>query len=54
MKEQIVNETSASEINAASSGLTPDALFETALGASRRTVDRDWDFAHAFLKADAT
>ena len=33
-------------------GLTVEQVAE-ALGVSRRTIDRDWDFAHAFLKADA-
>jgi RNA polymerase sigma factor (sigma-70 family) len=33
-------------------GLTVGQVAQT-LGVSRRTIDRDWDFAHAFLKADA-
>ena len=32
-------------------GLTSEQAAE-ALGISRRTADRDWDFAHAFLKTD--
>lgn len=32
-------------------GLTSDQTAE-ALGISRRTADRDWEFAHAFLKTD--
>lgn len=33
-------------------GLTVEQVAET-LDVSRRTIDRDWDFAHAFLKAGA-
>ncbi|HKE47862.1 MAG TPA: ECF-type sigma factor [Rhodanobacteraceae bacterium] len=32
-------------------GLTVEQSAE-ALGVSRRTIDRDWDFAHAFLKTE--
>ena len=32
-------------------GLTSEETAE-ALGISRRTADRDWEFAHAYLKTD--